>query len=55
MISYHTSSERLYYFLSVDVKHIVIICESQRMFPKNLFSHCYFLNMHIIVTGICTS
>ena len=41
-IIYYISSERLYFSLSVDVKHVLIIFD--------LSFHFYFLNMDILVT-----
>ena len=51
MITYHTSSERLYFSLLDDIIHIVIIYDPKRNCLKNLFFFFYFLNMHISVPG----
>ena len=55
MITYHTSSERLYFSLPDDIIHIVIIYDPPKISLKNLFCFFYFLNMHISVTGHCAA
>ena len=55
MITYHTSSERLYFSLPDDIIHIVILYDPQRMCLKKLFFIFYFLNMDISVTGHCAA
>ena len=54
MITYDTSSERLYFSLlddHISYIHIVIIYDPKRNCLKNLFFFFYFLNMHISVPG----
>ena len=53
MITYHTSSERIYFSLPDDIIHIVIIYDPRKISLKNLFFLFYFLNMHISVTNDC--
>ena len=55
MITYHISSERLYFSLPDDIIHIVIIYDPRKISLKNLFCFFYFLNMHISVTGHCAA
>ena len=51
MITYHTSFERLYFSLSNDVNHYIIIYDPLKICLKNSFFHFYFLNMDISVTS----
>ena len=49
-ITYHISSERLYFSLLVDIKHVLIIFNAIKMYLENIFFHFHFLNMDILVT-----
>ena len=52
MITYHTSSERLYFSLSNDVNHHIIIYDPLKMCLKNsLFSILFFFNTDISVAS----
>ena len=51
MITYHTSSERLYFSLSNDVNHHIIIYDPLKMCLKNSFFHFYLLNTDISVAS----
>ena len=51
MNTYHTSSERLYFSLSNDVNHHIIIYDPLKMCLKNSFFHFYFLNTDISVAS----
>ena len=42
MITYHTPSERLYFSLSNDVNHYILIYDPFKMCLKNSFFHFYF-------------
>ena len=48
MITYHTSSERLYFSMPDDIIHIVIHMIPQKLSEKTIF---FFLHMHISATG----
>ena len=50
MNTYHTSFERLYFSLSNDVYHYLIIYDPLKTCLKNYFFHFYFLNADISVT-----
>ena len=50
MSTYHTSFERLYFSLSNNVYHYIIIYDPFKMCLKNSFFHFYFLNTYISVT-----
>ena len=51
MVTYHTSFERLYFSLSNDVNHYIIIYDPLKMCLKNSFFYFYFLNTDISVTN----
>ena len=51
MITYNTSSERLYFSLQDDIIHIVIIYDPGKVCLKKTFFFFYLLNMHISVTS----
>ena len=51
MSTYHKSFERLYFSLSNDVYHYIIIYDPLKMCLKNSFFHFYFLNTDILVTS----
>ena len=52
-ISYHTSSERSYFTVPIDVKHNGTKYDPPKMCPKTPFFIFYFFNTHISVTGKC--
>ena len=47
---YYISSKRLYFSLSIDIQHIIIIYVSNKNYLKNVFFPFYFLNTDIFVT-----
>ena len=54
-ITHLISYERVYYSLSNDIDHIIIVYDACKICLKNLFFYFYFLNTGILVTVNCIS